>query len=166
MKPREFRRKVMISARMRHGNAWDDASILNISSRGLLLHAAVPPSRGTYVEGRRGMHVIVGRVMWANADRFGVSAQDQLAIDSLVANGSPDRRPADETSEVSVERRIQPTPDRLHWRHAQSREKGRALQFACIAGFGLILATCAYDVVSKTLSKPLVDVSTRLSGAP
>ena len=152
----------MITARMRHGNAWSDASILNISSRGLLLHCATPPARGTYVEVRRGAHIIVGRVVWAKADRFGVRAQDRLIIDSLVANASPGRNPANDAGAPSTERRARPRPERLEWRHARSRETGRALQFACIAGFGLALAACAYEAVSGTLARPMAEVSLQL----
>ena len=144
----------MITARMRHGNAWSDASILNISSRGLLLHSAAPPARGSYVEVRRGAHVIVGRVVWANANRFGVRAQDRLVIDSLVANASPGGNPANDADDTPSER--------LEWRHAQSRETARALQFACIAGFGLALAACAYEAVSETLARPMAEVSLQL----
>lgn len=155
----------MIAARMRHGNAWSDASILNISSRGLLLHATPPPARGTYVEVRRGAHVIVGRVIWANADRFGLRAQDRLAIDSLVANASPGSAPANDSGRPTTDRRALPRPERLEWRHAQSRETGRALQFACIAGFGLVLAACAFEAVSDTLSRPMAEASLRLGEA-
>ena len=156
----------MIAARMRHGNQWCDANILNISSRGLLLHAATPPSRGTYVEVRRGTHIIVGRVVWANDNRFGVRAQDRLAIDSVITDISPDRRSANDVGDGPAERRAQPRPERLEWRHAQSREKGRVLQFACISGLSLVLAACAYEAVTDTLSRPLSQVSTQLGAAP
>jgi hypothetical protein len=152
----------MIAARMRHGDACSRANILNMSSRGLLLHAVTPPSPGTYVEVRRGAYVIIGRVIWAKADRFGVCAQDELAIDLLIANGSPNGRPAGDTDETIVERRTRPRSEGLEWRYAQSREKGRALQIACIAGFGFILAAFAYDAVAKTLSDPLSIVARHL----
>lgn len=153
----------MLAARLRLGDAWSDANILNMSSRGLLLHAAKPPSRGTYIEVRRGAHVIVGRVMWANADRFGVLTQDRLAIDSLIANTSTNRPPANATGGAIIERRAQPRSERLEWRYAESRDKGRALQFACIAGLAFILAACAYETVRETLSQPLSIVSAQLS---
>lgn len=155
----------MIAARMRHGDAWSDASILNLSSRGLLLHTPSPPDRGTYVEVRRGAHVIVGRVVWAQADRFGVRAQDRLAIDSLVANASPDGIAERGRGEGAVERRAAPRSEPLEWRHSQSREKGRALQFALTAGFGFVMAACAYDAVSDSLSKPLSRVASQLGDA-
>ena len=155
----------MITARMRHGNAWSDASILNLSSRGLLLRSSAPPARGTYVEVRRGAHVIVGRVVWTGLDRFGVRAQDRLAVDSLVANETPRQGPANDPGGTPAERRARPRPERLEWRHARSREAGRMLQFACIAGFGLVLAACAYEAVSDTLDRPMAEVSLSLGGA-
>jgi hypothetical protein len=66
---------------------------------------------------------------------------------------------------VTVERRTRPRSDALEWRYMQSRDKGRALQFACIAGFGFILAACAYDAVVRTLSRPLSIVSSQLANA-
>jgi hypothetical protein len=166
VRPREPRRNVMIAARMRHGNAWCDANILNISSRGLLLHATTPPSRGTYIEVRRGTHVIVGRVIWAKANRFGVYAQDRLAIDPIVADASPDRRSANDVGDGRAERRARPRPERMEWRYSQSREKGRALQFACISGFSILLAACAYEAVTETLSRPLSRVSMQFGAGP
>ena len=165
MKPREPRRNVMISARMRDGDAWSDANILNLSSRGLLLCAANPPPRGAYVEVRRGAYVIIGRVIWANADRFGVRAQDALAIDSLIGNASRKGQVANESAGAIVERRARPRPDALEWRYVQSGNKGRALQFVVISGLGAILAACAYETVRETLSQPLSIVSTHLAEA-
>jgi len=153
----------MLAARMRLGDAWSDANILNISSRGLLLHAAMPPSRGTYIEVRRGDQVIVGRVIWTKADRFGVLAQDRLAIDSLIANVSTNWPPANDTAVAAVERRSLPRSERLEWRYAENRDRGRSLQFACVAGLGFILVACAYDTVRETLSQPLSIVSTQLA---
>ena len=156
----------MIAARMHNGNTWCDANILDVSSRGLSLHTAHPPPGGAYVEVRRGTHVIVGRVIWAKAGRFGVRTQDRLAIDSLVSNNSPKVQSTNDRDEPPAERRARPRSERLEWQHAQSREKGRALQFACIAGFGFILAACAYQAVRETLSRPLSDVSMQLGAAP
>ena len=153
----------MIPARMRNGDAWSDANILNLSSRGLLLHAAAPPPRGSYVEVRRGTHIIVGRVIWANSDRFGVRTQDSLAIDSLIANAPPKRQAANDPEGPNVERRARPRSEALEWRQVQSGHQGRALQFLVVAGLGAILAACAYDAVRQTLSEPLSIVSTQLA---
>ena len=73
---------------MRVGAAWHDVCILDISSRGLALQTADPPPRGSYLEVRRGRHVIVARVVWADQQRLGVLSQDPLAIDAII--GEPD----------------------------------------------------------------------------
>lgn len=162
LKPRESRKIVMLAARLRHSEAWVDASILNISSGGLQLHATSPPSRGTYIEVRRGTHVIIGRVVWVKADRFGMCAQDKLAINALIANAPPSKPASNDQGGTAVERRVRPRSEALEWRYAQSQGKGRSLQFACIAGFGLILAASVYEAVRDTFSKPLSIASMQL----
>jgi len=76
MRPREDRRRVMISSRLRCGIQWRDAVIVNVSSRGVGLSAGSPPDPGSYVEIRRGAYLIVARVIWVNGVRFGVRTQD------------------------------------------------------------------------------------------
>ena len=68
------------------GAAWSDVCIVNLSSRGAGLQCACPPVRGTYVEIRRGSHVLVGQVMWSAGHRFGVRTQDRLAVNAIIAN--------------------------------------------------------------------------------
>lgn len=162
VKPREVRRNVMIPAFLHNGNAWCDANIINVSLRGLSLYTTNPPPAGAYVEVRRGTDVIVGRVVWANAGRFGVRTQDPLAIDSLVGNVAPKCSSRSNWDERPSKRRAEPRAERLEWRHAQSREKGRALQFVSVAVLGLILAACAYQAVSEALSRPLSEVVMQL----
>jgi hypothetical protein len=64
---------VLAKARMRHGNAWSDVCLVNLSSRGAGLQCATPPGPGSYVEIKRGSNVvIVGRVAWSHGHRFGI----------------------------------------------------------------------------------------------
>lgn len=161
MKQREPRRNVMISARMRAGERWSDANILNVSSRGLLLHSGSPPSRGTYIEVRRGSYVIVARVVWTDANRFGVRAQDKLSFDSLVAERPAVMQPANDAG-ASNERRASPRSDGLEWRHTQFRDRSRVLQFAWLLGIGFVLSTFVYKAVEDTLSQPMAILSDHL----
>ena len=55
-----LRRRVLLPARMRTSAGWSDACILNVSSRGALIHAKRPITQGSVVELRHGDHVIVG----------------------------------------------------------------------------------------------------------
>ena len=74
MTAREPRLKVLVRARIKAGATWHDACILNISSRGMLMQAGVPPVRGSYLEIRRGPVLVVARVMWTKQHRFGVKS--------------------------------------------------------------------------------------------
>ena len=161
MKQREPRRSVMISARMRDGDCWSDANILNVSSKGLLLHSSKPPSRGAYIEVRRGNYVIVARVVWTDANRFGVRAQDKLSFDCLVADKPQAKRPANDTGGM-VERRANPRSEALEWRHTQWQDRSRSIQFAWFLGFGVVLSTFVYQAVEETLSQPMAILSGQL----
>jgi hypothetical protein len=152
----------MLAARMRDGATWSDANILNLSSRGLLLHAARPPARGTYIEVRRGGYVIIGRVIWAEANRFGVRAQDGLEIDSLISSGFPLRQPANDVTDGIQERRMSPRSEGLEWRYVRNRDNGRALQAIFVAVLGIMLSALLYDVAATTFSRPLSLVSLQL----
>src|SRR3954466_7284207 len=83
-KPRELRRRVVLPARMRIGSAWSDACILNISTRGLLIHtSSAMPSSGV-VELRRGEHVIVARVAWREGSRAGLCAEERVPVEEIM----------------------------------------------------------------------------------
>ena len=152
----------MLVARMRDGATWSDANILNLSSRGLLLHAARPPSRGTYIEVRRGGYVIIGRVIWAEENRFGVRAQDGLEIDSLISSGFPLRQPANDPSGGTQERRTRPRSESLEWRYVRNRDNGRAFQAIFVTVLGIALSALLYDVATATFARPLSLVSLQL----
>lgn len=147
----------MIRARMRHGAAWNDARILNISSRGLLVHAPETPRRGAYVEICKGQHRIIARVVWTQDERFGVHTQDRLSIDSITMGVEP---PA--TATGTVERRSRPRGNSAAERHAQSRRQSRTIEFLCVAALGIAAAAFAFDAIDQTLSRPLGQISKRL----
>jgi len=79
-RPRELRRRVIMPARLRSCSGWTDACILNISSRGLLVHSARTGPAGSIVEVWRGDHVIVARVVWHDGARAGLEAEDKLPV--------------------------------------------------------------------------------------
>ena len=156
MKPREQRRRVVVPARMQAGGRWRDACILNISSRGLLLHSSDAPSAGSYLEIRRGQHVMVARVVWSEAERFGVHTQDRLPVEAIVRD-----LPAIGSSEPGqnrfVERRHRPRE-----RHERSRLAGRWLEYAAFAIGGMIAASSAYGAVSVAMAQPIAELRTVL----
>ena len=163
MNAREPRRNVVTNSRMRCGAAWQDARIFNISSRGLGLHASTPPPRGSYVEVRRGLHIIIARVVWVKGSRFGVRTQDAVPIDSVISHansfsGSSIQRTA---SEAMVERRAA-ARSREH-QHEGSRTKARAMEFVFVVMLGASAAFLGFGLVKQAIARPLADVRIALA---
>lgn len=148
----------MIKARMRAGASWSDACILNMSSRGMLVHAPTVPSRGSYLEIRRGGYVIVARVVWANDNRFGVQTQDVVPADDLIRDPDGAVQAVRKDAAGFVERRAVPRQ-----RHESSRWRGRALEFGTFAMLGGIAATLMLGAMGELLARPLALVETALS---
>ena len=147
----------MIRARMRHGAAWNDARILNISSRGLLVHAPETPRRGAYVEICKGQHRIIARVVWTQDERFGAQTQDRLMVDSITTGIEPPALTAEPD-----ERRSRARGPSAAERHAQSRRQSRTIEFLCVAALGMAAAAFAFDAIDQTLSRPLAQISKQL----
>lgn len=148
MRAREPRQKVLIEARVRCGASWSDACILNLSSRGMLMQAERAPTRGSYLEIRRGSQVVVARVVWSNAYRFGVRTQDIVSADQLIRDPAPTTKTG-----ASPERRREPRP--LATRHDASRRRSRAIEFCTFAVLGVVGASMATAAVGELLSEPL-----------
>jgi hypothetical protein len=159
MKPREPRRKVMLNARMRINAAWHDACILDLSSRGLMIQASEPLRGGSYIEVRRGRHVIVARVMWSRDRRCGLLTQDALPTDAIIAE--PDQS-AGKPIVAGEDRRVERAPPSRAFVHEQSRWRSRAWEFASLAFVGGVLATFAFDAVASALERPMVAVEVAL----
>lgn len=167
MKPREPRRKVLISARMRIGGALVDICIRDISQRGLLAQAATSPSRGTYVEIFWTRHIIVGRVIWNKERRFGIQTQDRMNVSALADERSLLNAARDTGSAVrrSAEGRSDPhrlTAAKIAERLERSRRLSAAFQFGCIITCGVAAAAFTASVVQKTLARPFAHISALL----
>jgi hypothetical protein len=162
MKSREPRKKVMIKARMRVGASWRDACILDLSSRGLMIQASDPLPGGSYLELRRGRHVIIARVMWTRDHRAGLRAQDLLPTEAIIAEPDHSAGPpivAGGERRAAPVSRARPVPQ-----HEHSRWRSRAWEFASIAFVGGVFATFAYGAVASALERPLVAAGTALAG--
>ncbi|QIL03102.1 hypothetical protein G7078_10145 [Sphingomonas sinipercae] len=162
LKPREERRRVLVRARMRVGGAWHDACIVNVASRGLGLQAARPPQRGDYVEICRGVHVVIGQVVWRSDRRFGVRTQGTIPIYSLI--NEPDRSalPA-ESAPAHVLPRERRRASRSSFAAESSGHRGRAMQFATIALGAACVALSLGAVARDALARPLAAVNSALA---
>ena len=158
LKSREPRINVVVPARLRMGASWSDACILNVSSRGVLIHAPQPPQRGSYVELRRGDQVIIGRVMWCKGSRAGVRAQDRLQVEAIVTRKAAQALRLTADNGRPVERR------RSARAHERSRLRGRLFEFASVAAVGAMLSIALVSLVSRAVAEPLSRVQTALEG--
>lgn len=159
MRPREPRRKVLIDARLRHEGGWSDARILDISSRGLCVHADRSPRQGSYVEICKGSHRIIARVVWTRDERFGVRSQDRVAVDSITTGIEPSVPAA---AARANDNGGPARPPGMSERHEWSRRRARAIEFLGVAMLGVGAAILAYDAVKAALMQPLEIVSLHL----
>ncbi|WP_416222237.1 PilZ domain-containing protein [Sphingomonas sp. LY160] len=161
MKPREPRTKVLIKARMRSGSAWRDIYLLDMSRRGALVQAAAPPPTGSYIEVRRGSRLIVARVVWADNQRFGVFAQDPIAINDFIQDpdGLRDQDCVTRRAHPS-ERRASPRPPTAVDRHDRSRQIGRSVEFFGVLGLVLGLGGAIFQSLQSALIVPMSEILT------
>jgi hypothetical protein len=152
-RPRELRRRVILPARLHHGTSWSDACILNISSRGMLVHSARPIARDSEVEIHRGGRVIVARVIWRDGGRTGLQADERLPVEDMMILGpSPSLRLIAPASERRS--RLRPQD--------HSRLRGRAIEFAGIAAIAVSLASAGLVMIEAAFARPLALIAAAL----
>lgn len=157
MKPRDDRAKVLISARMRVDGHWTDVCVVNISRRGLGAQAATPPASGAFVEVRRGSQIVIARVVWTKKHRFGLRAQDPIAVDALIQGSGS----VAHVSTPFIERRASPRPRRPQTAEA-SRTIGRMLEFGVAVVAFASVSLLLFEVVNQSLSSPFDQVRAAL----
>jgi hypothetical protein len=153
-RPREPRRPVVLPARLRAGVSWSDTCILNISSRGLMIHSARATPEGSDVELYRGEHVIVARVIWRDGARVGLRSVDCLPIDELVALGKS--AAAGLTPPGARDERCRPLRRPAG---EQARLRGQAVEFLGVGAIALSLALGAWGVIGKASGGPLARIA-------
>jgi hypothetical protein len=161
LRAREPRKKVLIKARMQAGSRWADVCLLNMSSRGILIHSFSAPPENSYIEVRRGRHVIVGRVVWSKDHRFGVCTQDPLPIEALITGQDNDEGAAPASSALGERRAVPRKPAPIN-KHEQSRLLGRSIEFCSITAASIGLALVGVGMVEAAVSEPLSVVTAAL----
>lgn len=160
MRAREHRRKVLIRAKMRAGGLPIDACIRDISSKGLMIQAKVPPPRGTYVEIITPSQTVIGRVVWGKDMRFGIIARDRIHVEMMVA-----QRPAPGPSAEPQPAASLP-PAAVARAPAFRRSHARALEFGVLVLFALAMVAAFAAASYQTLSRPFESVADRLQTRP
>jgi hypothetical protein len=151
--PREWRRRVIISVRMRAGASWSDASILNISSRGVMLRTVNPLVPGTTIELRKGDQRIVGRIVWRDGLRAGLCSEEILPVADFTFHSAERAAQIPATTLRSGGRRAD-----------QSRIKARLMEFGSIVLIAVCLGGTMANLVWQYLDAPLAEIGAALGG--
>jgi len=165
LKQREPRLAVVLKARMRDGDGWRDATICNLSSRGLMAKCSASPAKGAYIElCYRGI-CIVGRVAWSQGSRFGVRTQDKIDIASLLDQSLPKDINRGEASRTAAPHRstARPKPD-LAAQIAASRHIARAFDWSVVVLGSLVAASFICGAASTALEAPMQKIAAALAG--
>jgi hypothetical protein len=155
---RELRRRVVMPARLRSSGGWTDACILNISSRGLMIHSSRAGPQGSVVELWRGEHVIVARVVWQDGARAGLQTDERLAVEDILSLSGSATMTLTASQGVPVDRRLRPREE-FDW-----RQKGRLIEFVGVVLIGCTLAVTAYGAIEQVLAPPLAMIHAALGG--
>jgi hypothetical protein len=151
-RPRELRRRVNLRARLHANSKWSDASILNISSRGMMINAPRGSGAGSTVELWFGRQRIVGTVVWHNGTHAGVSADGFLPVEDLLASDKGSNLQFTIEPWPAAERRALPR------RREESRQSGRWMEFCAIGLIAFCLSLGALGLVGQAFARPLAKV--------
>lgn len=161
---RAVRTSVVVRCRMKTDAGWTDATIHNVSERGLMASTDEPPKAASYVDIRRGTLVIVGRVVWVRGRRFGVRTQDRIRASDLVNEPVVRHRPSADTP--CDERRGPSHPDRRIARRSEaSRRFASWFQTVAVTLVGCGLAALLAVEAYRTLARPFARVAYALDGS-
>ena len=152
----------MLSSRVRCGAAWRDASILNLSSRGLGLRAEIPPDRGSYVEITRGHHLIIARVVWVKDHRFGVLTQDEVPVDAVIGVSSTSGSSTCKHRDTGLRPERITTARSLERRYEANKSLGSAMEFVFVGMLGASAAMVGYNLVKQAVTSPLASIQSAL----
>ncbi|MEO1969455.1 MAG: PilZ domain-containing protein [Sphingomonadaceae bacterium] len=157
-KARAPRKNVSIPARMRGSSNWADVHIKNVSLKGLMAEMPNPPSRGRYIEIRRGTHILVGAVVWSRGSHFGVSLSDAIDVEGLAKGVTP----ANSGERRNSVRRSEKTRALVLTSPSDWRWLGKAFERVSLTLVGATLAFLAASMVFETVDSPMQVIGTYL----
>lgn len=165
-RPRENRKTVRIGVRVRTDTGWTDATIRNVSNRGMMLQTLQPLRRNQFVEIARGRHRMAGRIVWSRDSVCGLQVREQVDIPGLLA--PPDESRAVRGTERRIAQRPEPAPGRyaasLAERAQSSRLLGRAFEKAFMVVALASVSVVAVGSALEAADAPLEQVRMALAG--
>ena len=167
MKPlpsRDPRTTVRLTVRIRADGGWVDATVHNVSQRGMMVHSQYPLRRNQYVEIARGRTRVVGRIVWTADSACGLRAQDTIDMGALLGQASIERaalrdeRRAPARAAVGSFAALSFTE-----RGEAARRWGRGVEFTVMVAAIAITATLAVDGALDAAAVPLEQVRIALA---
>jgi len=148
---------------MRAGAGQVEVCIRDVSSRGMLVQAGVPPARGTYVEILRPGCSVAGRVVWSKHHKFGIETRGKISVAMVL-----DRRavPRDGGGTPPVNQgggpvRLSPRADPGE-QAARARARAAFMQYAALGGAVTVGALLLAFALNRGLSDTFADVLSQL----
>lgn len=149
----------MLPARMRAGTKWSDARILNISSRGMMIHSTLVSPSDEQVEIYARQYVIVAQVMWRDGAKVGLKATDRVPVEDMIALGRAGDAPMAVGDALAVDRRAAPRTNAV-----EARLVGRAIETMGVGVIAIALAFGAWAMAQQALARPFAKVEAALGG--
>lgn len=125
---------------MKCADGWRDACILNVSSRGLMIHSAVCARPGSQVELRGGSQVIRARVVWSKGQRAGLRSEEMLRVMDIIdlSEGRPGHQALQAARRLGRCTRLDPSRAAALGQYSRLLELGSALAIAAIVGWAVL----------------------------
>lgn len=164
---RDPRTTVRLTARIRADGGWIDATIHNVSQRGMMVHSRYPLRRNQFVEIARGRERVIARIVWTDDSASGVRAQD--AIDLAALMGQPASTRASSREDVrGLRRPLRGSFGALSLAQGAdaSRRLGHRFEFIVTIAAASCVATIATIGVGEAFASPMEKVRGALAGTP
>ena len=153
---REWRRCVRVKARIRSPEGWRDASILNVSSRGMLIATSTGAIPGEWIELRGGDQVLKARVVWRKGQRAGLRSDEILPVLDIISLTEKPGAAGDAPAPVVACRRRHPREGE------HSARWPRMLEQASTAAMGFGIAIAMLSIGATPLMARLSAITTAL----
>lgn len=156
-RPREWRRKVLVTVRIRSPSGWSDARIVDVSSRGMKIRSPQLGLPGSTIELRKGEQLILARIVWQQGGWAGLQSDSILPLGDLLCQGEEDGRPPVRSDELRAGPRQRSAQD-----GGLARNVGRLIDGFAVMAFATILVAALAFTAAKTLGDTMTAVRSAL----
>ncbi|MEO6432821.1 MAG: PilZ domain-containing protein [Sphingomicrobium sp.] len=152
-RPREWRRRVSIRARILFETQWADCHILNISSRGMLLQYSRPLEIGSVIEVRQEGCAVPATVVWREGFRAGLSLNAPILLPEWVGDTIDPASAAGSGGNNSLFARAAGKGCEQDWHDASRR-----IEFIAAVGGALAFAVIIAAMANSALRAPFATI--------